>query len=272
VIVRWSDGIADDNMAEDILVELGEQIHRHPWWRARTRLTLDLLERLGVNPPSRILDAGCGWGTTLEGLEQKGYRAVGADISRRALRKLDRPGRELVELDLTQPLPASVEHFDVVLALDVIEHLDDDRAAVARLGELAHPGGVVVVSVPALPDLFTEFDAIQGHRRRYLPEGLRSAFDGTGLNVEQIFWWGSWMVPLLGRSRRKPSSKPGEASVPVYGRYLRLPPWPAPLVFRAAFALEKNRALEGKLRIGTSLFAVARRPSSTSSCRNCSDR
>jgi SAM-dependent methyltransferase len=259
VIVRWSEGLADENMAESILVELGDLIDRHPWWQARSRLTLELLKRLGIRPPARVLDAGCGWGTTLKALEQQGYQVVGADISRRALEGLDGPGRELVELDLTQPLPPGIEPFDVVLALDVIEHLDDDRAAVARLGELINPGGIVVVSVPALPDLFTEFDAIQGHRRRYVPDVLRASFEGSHLNIERVFWWGSWMVPLLRRSRGKPRSQPGESSAEVYRRYLRLPPWPAPWIFRLAFDLEQTRAIEGRLSVGTSLFAVARK-------------
>jgi SAM-dependent methyltransferase len=259
MIVRWSEGIADAHMAEDILVDLGELIRRHPWWQARADLTLDLLGRLGVSPPNRVLDAGCGWGTTLRALEARGYRAVGADVSRRALRELDGPARDLAEVDLTRPLPGGLDPFDAVLALDVIEHLDDDRGALARLGELARPGGVVVVSVPALPELFTEFDAIQGHRRRYVPESLRSAFEGTGLDVEQVFWWGEWMVPILRRTRGKPRSRPGESTAETYRRYLSLPPWPGPLVFRAAFALERGRALRGKLRVGTSLFAVARR-------------
>ena len=184
---------------------------------------------------------------------------MGADISRRALLELERPGRELVELDLTVPLPAGIEPFDAVLALDVIEHLDDDRGAVARLGELTGPGGVVVVSVPALPGLFTEFDAIQGHRRRYLPDGLGVAFDGSRLEVDRIFWWGSWMVPILRRSRGKPRSGPGESAAEVYRRYLKLPPWPAPWMFGAAFAMEEGRAIAGKLEIGSSLFAVARK-------------
>jgi SAM-dependent methyltransferase len=262
MIVRWSSGQADDNMAESILVELGALIDSHPWWQARTRLTLELLRRLEIPPPARVFDAGCGWGTTLKGLEARGYRVVGADISRRALEALDQPGRELVELDLTQPLPSGIEPFDAVLALDVIEHLDDDRQAVSRLGELVRPGGLVVVSVPALPDLFTEFDTIQGHRRRYVPEVLRSAFDGSGLTIDRLFWWGAWMVPLLRRSRGKPRSKPGESSAEIYRRYLSLPPWPAPWIFRAAFAFEQDRAIQGKLRVGTSLFAVARKTGS----------
>lgn len=268
MIRRWSEGVADRNMAEDILVELGSLIDRHPWWRARARLTKELLDRLGVSPPARVLDAGCGWGTTLEALERAGYRATGADISRRALDRLDRPGRELVEVDLTKPLPAEeVGGYDAVLALDVIEHLDDDRAAVGRLGELARPGGYVVVSVPARPDLFSEFDAIQGHRRRYLPDTLESAFQVADLELERIFWWGAWMVPLIRRSRGRPKAAVGEVTAQVYGHYLRLPPWPVPLAMQAAYAIEQPRALAGKLRDGTSLFAVARRDARTAAAR-----
>jgi hypothetical protein len=109
--------------------------------------------------------------------------------------------------------------------------------------------------------MFSEFDRIQGHRRRYVPEVLRAAFSGTGLEVERTFWWGGWLVPTLRRQRRKPlRSVPGETDSQTYGRYLRLPPWPAPLAMAALFALEQGRALDGKLASGTSLFAVARKP------------
>ena len=259
MIERWSAGVADENMAEMILVDLTPIIRRHPWWRARASLTLALLDQMDVKPPSRVIDVGCGWGTTLDAIERRGFDAVGADISRRTLDALDRPDRQLIELDLTRELPEQIDSFDAVLALDVIEHLDDDLSAVARLGELARPGGLVIVSVPALPDLWTEFDAIQGHRRRYLPETLLAAFEGTNLQVERLFWWGRWMVPILRRSRKTPRARPGESASEVYRRYLALPPWPAPLAFRAAFAIEQRPTLAGKLGVGTSLFAVARR-------------
>ena len=163
-------------------------------------------------------------------------------------------------MDLTKPLPAEeVGAYDAVLALDVIEHLDDDRAAVGRLGDLARPDGYVVVSVPARPDLFSEFDAIQGHRRRYLPDTLESAFQVADLELEQIFWWGAWMVPLIRRSRGRPKATADEPTAQAYCHYLRLPPWPVPLAMKAAYAIEQPRSLAGKLRDGTSLFAVARR-------------
>ena len=172
MITTWSQGEPDAFMPEAILTELSALIRRHPWWQARTRLVLSILERHAIPPPARVLDAGCGWGVTLEALEERGYRASGLDVSRQALERLDRPDRRLIEADLTRPFgSAAIAHaaFDAVLALDVIEHLDDDRAALASLGRLVRPGGLMIVSVPALPELFSEFDRVQGHRRRYLP-------------------------------------------------------------------------------------------------------
>ncbi|SIO66044.1 2-polyprenyl-3-methyl-5-hydroxy-6-metoxy-1,4-benzoquinol methylase [Singulisphaera sp. GP187] len=260
MITTWSEGIADGHMDEGILVATGAIVRRHPWWHARAKLTLTLLERLGIRPPAKVLDAGCGWGVTLEALEAKGYAPRGLDVSPSILAKLDRPDRRLIEADLTRPLPNDVETFDVVIALDVIEHLDDDRAAVATLGQLAKPGGgLVIVSVPARPDLFSEFDAIQGHRRRYLPDGLRRAFDETGLEVESVFWWGAWMVPILKRQRARNKAEAGESPADVYRRHLRVPIWPAPLLLKLAFAVEQPRALAATLETGTSLFAIARR-------------
>ena len=100
----------------------------------------------------------------------------------------------------------------------------------------------MVVSVPARPDLFSEFDTIQGHRRRYLPETLERAFQGADLELERTFWWGAWMVPLIRRSRGRRTARAGESIAQAYRHYLRLPPWPVPLAMKAAYALERPRA------------------------------
>jgi len=260
MIECWSRGDAGEYMPDEILVDLSEAVHRHPWWRARASLTIALLAELGVSPPSTVLDAGCGWGVTLEALEARGFHVAGMDVSRLSLDRLDRPGRRLIEADLTRPLDDRAPEFDAVLALDVIEHLDDDAGAVRRLGRLAKPGGWVVVSVPALPEMYGEFDRIQGHRRRYVPETIRAAFDGSGLEVERVFWWGRWMLPALGRQRARIRMKPGESAAEGYRRYLDLPPWPVGVLARLAFAIEEKRAIRGRLEVGTSLFAAARRP------------
>ncbi|MGO8926070.1 MAG: class I SAM-dependent methyltransferase [Limisphaerales bacterium] len=255
MIVTWSKGQPDDWMAEDLLVETVDRVRRHPWWQARAELALAVLQQHGLAPPAAILDVGCGWGVTLQALEAAGYRAAGLDVSREILELIDHPQRRLIEADLSQNPPETQSLYDGVLILDVLEHLDDDRGALSRVARLARPGAIIIVSVPALPSLFSEFDAIQGHRCRFLPETLRAAFEGTGFAVCRIFWWGAWMVPLLRWTRRKSNSKCGSASS-RYSGYLRVPPWPAPLLMRLLFAWEKRLALKDLLRTGTSLFAV----------------
>ena len=261
MITVWSQSQADEFMPEAILTELTALIHRHPWWRARTRLVLRLLKRHGVAPGARVLDAGCGWGVTLAALEQRGYRATGLDVSRQALERLNRPERHLIQADLTHAFAesqVSSSGYDVILALDVVEHIDDDQAAVTNLARLLRPGGIFIVSVPALPELFSEFDRVQGHRRRYCPDDVRGLFSRAGLHVEQLFWWASWLVPVF-RSRKRSRETPSRSPAEIYRQHLKLPPRPLDALLSAAFRWDEYRAIRGKNRRGTSLVAIARK-------------
>ena len=259
MITTWSKGPADLSISEEILVENLRRVRRHPWWLARAKLAVALLQRCQIQPPASVIDIGCGWGVNLQALEWAGYRVTGLDISRRILERIDQPNRRLLEADLNAELPAGHETFDAFLALDVIEHIDDDSAALRKMARLLRPQGLAVISVPARPDLFSEFDRVQSHRRRYLPDTLRSAFDGSDLEVQKIFWWGAWMVPVLRWMRRGQNGRrdPGSGAK-TYADYLRLPPWPAPLLMKCLYAFEQSRALKGRLKSGTSLIALAR--------------
>jgi len=137
--------------------------------------------------------------------------------------------------------------------------LDDDRAAVAGLAQLIKPGGVCILSVPALPELYSEFDRVQGHRRRYLPETLRQACSESQLRIEHVFWWGSWMVPIIRMRKSRAQADASLSPAEVYRRYLVLPSWPISLALRLAFALDHLWTLSGNASQGTSLFAIARR-------------
>lgn len=247
-------------MPEELLVETYHNVRRHPWWAARARLAISLLHHYGVLPPASVIDAGCGWGVNLEALEKAGYHVTGLDISYRILQLIDRPDRRLVEADLMQDLPVGFQSVDAVLALDVIEHLEDDRQALSRLGSMVRAGGYVIVSVPALPELWSAYDEIQGHKRRYLPATLREAFLGTNLELRDLLWWGAWMVPVLKAIRLGfgvSSSSSSSSSSQLYVKHLKVPPWPATFLLKQAFAWEHGRALAGKLKIGTSLFAIS---------------
>ncbi len=257
----WSTGDPSETMAEGILTELGQLVCNHPWWRARTRLTLALLRKNGVAPPAKVLDAGCGWGTNLLALEDRGYHVTGLDVSLRTLELLDNGRRRLILADLTKPFPDDHQVYDAVLALDVIEHLDDDADAIARLAKLCSPGGLMIVSVPALPELYSEFDSIQGHRRRYTPATLEDAFGAADIDLGRILWWGSWLVPTLRFQRRRSKQRsPSDGPIEIYREYLKLPPPTIRMVLRAAFRIENVLALSGLTRTGTSLLAIGRRP------------
>jgi SAM-dependent methyltransferase len=251
--------VARRGMPESILTTLAPTVRRHPWWRARSRLALGVLAQARVHPPSRIADVGCGWGTTLESLERAGYRATGLDIDLAALRSLAelKPTRQVAYYDLTANQDPPVREFEAVMALDVLEHLDDDVLAARRLAALAGHGATLILSVPARPELWSEFDEIQGHRRRYTSESLRATLERAGLEVNRVFFWGLWLVPILARQRKRPKSRPGDSVTDAYARYLRYPVWPASAAFDLAFRLEQRRALAGQLRAGTSLWAVA---------------
>lgn len=260
MITFWSTGTPDANMDEEILLTLRDVIARHPWWAARADLVLALLEQLRILPPTTVLEAGCGWGINLEALEAAGYRITGLDVSRNMLERLDRPDRQLIEADLSQSLPLDAPTYDCVLALDVIEHIDDDRHAAQELGRLLKPGGRAVFSVPALPELYSEFDEVQGHRRRYTAESLRECLERAGLIVQETAWWGQWMVRVLSGRKTRRRSRPGDALVDVYRRYLSLPPWPGPWAMRIMYQIDHRRTLRRQNITGTSLIAVASRP------------
>ena len=255
----WSRGDADTNMDQRILVRLAERVRAHPWWHSRTALARWLLRRERVLPPARLLDAGCGWGSTFLALESDGYRMTGSDISDQMLERLDASQRRLAVCDLTQATAVD-ETFEAVLAMDVIEHIDDDVAAARQLCRLLRPGGLLILSVPALPELYGEFDAIQGHRRRYTAETLKETLETAGFRGIRLWWWGQLIYYLIRHQRAQKKGLPGETPDQTYLRYLELPGYPLRWSMQAAFCVDRWLTRLGVCRTGTSLLAVARRP------------
>jgi 2-polyprenyl-3-methyl-5-hydroxy-6-metoxy-1,4-benzoquinol methylase len=255
----WSRGDADANMDQRILVRLAECVRAHPWWHSRTTLARWLLRRERVLPPARVLDAGCGWGSTFLALESDGYRMTGADISRQMLEQLDASQRRLAVCDLTQATTVD-ETFAAVLAMDVIEHIDDDVAAARQLCRFLHPGGLLILSVPARPELYGEFDTVQGHRRRYTAETLKETLQTAGFGGIRLWWWGQLIYYFIRHQRAQKKGMAGETPDQTYLRYLELPGYPVRWLMQAAFCADRWLTRWGVCRTGTSLLAVARRP------------
>lgn len=107
-----------------------------------------------------------------------------ADISPPALRQLRLNGGHAVHASVTA-LPFADASFDLVCAMDIVEHVEDDHAAFAELARVSRPGATFVLSVPLHPEAWTEFDAFVGHHRRYRPEELDQRLDDNGFLPER---------------------------------------------------------------------------------------
>lgn len=106
------------------------------------------------------------------------------DISGPALGKLHAQGASVV-MGLVTSLPFADSSFDLVCALDIVEHVDDEAAALEELSRVAKPGATVLISVPLHPERWTAFDDFVGHRRRYEPERLPATLARHRLEVER---------------------------------------------------------------------------------------
>jgi SAM-dependent methyltransferase len=222
----------------------------HEWLRARGRLVRALIaEQNAVDP--LVLDAGCGTGAFAASLAEQGVRVVAVDA--RLPEALD-PGVQYACTDVTA-LPFADATFDIVLLLDVLEHVRDERAALAQIARVLRPGGSLILTVPARKDLWSTRDELAGHLRRYDLEELRLALTSAGIEVLRIGFWAATTLPLLrvsrSLSRRRPTALRAEER----------PPAALNAVLRPLLDWDVSRALGAGWNTGSSLFAVGRCPS-----------
>ncbi|MBA4071942.1 MAG: class I SAM-dependent methyltransferase [Gemmatimonas sp.] len=154
----------------------------HWWWRSRERMLAGVLQRLVTQRPlRRILDVGCGDGLLFPVLARFG-EPYGVEPSSEALSP-DGPWRSRIvngHLDESYQPP---EPFDLVLALDVIEHLDDPSAFLAQVRRLVAPAGWFVATVPAFRSLWTTHDEVNHHVTRFTREEFSTLVRAHGFTV-----------------------------------------------------------------------------------------
>jgi SAM-dependent methyltransferase len=163
----------------DLIERSALDVRPHPWEEARSRFFLELLSRHhALSASTRVLDVGAGDGFFSRRLLE---RAPGAEVFAwdSAYTDDDVGALSTGGLVATRSRPAGA--FDLVLLLDVLEHVDDDRALLETARQVLAPGGRVLVSVPAWPRLFGSHDMRLRHRRRYEPSEARALLEESGL-------------------------------------------------------------------------------------------
>ncbi len=225
----------------------------HWWYVGRRRIIQSLVEKISTtlkNP--KILDVGCGTGANLKMLAAFG-KAEGVDISPQAVEFCRERGLDSVKLGAAEQLPFEDNSFELVTALDVIEHLDDDVAGLREMRRVLRRDGRVLIFVPAFMFLWGVQDDVSNHRRRYTLPGLLKAVEAAGFEVEWSSYANiSFFLPVL--VVRSVMRWLGLRAATEYGINISLMNGP----FSSLFAAERFVFKRGRLPFGVSAVCIAR--------------
>jgi len=170
-------------MDENHLLELS-LLEANYWWHVNKRqLVFRFLDSQNISK-SRILEVGCGGGLLSSLLTQAGANVIATDISINATRAAKNLGvTKSTIFDAGQPWPFKNYSFKAVIMLDVLEHIADDIACLREARRVLRRDGIAVLTVPAHPFLFSSWDKILGHHRRYSKSLLQLALRKAGFQT-----------------------------------------------------------------------------------------
>ena len=239
-------------MEHETYAGMAEHDSTHWWYCARRDVLASVIARQVKLPTeANILEIGCGTGHNLSMLTRFGrVDAVELDDYARdiATKRFDRP-----VLNAMLPELAGVPegHYDLIALLDVLEHVEDDHAALAAIRARLRPGGTVLLTVPQYPWMWTGHDAASHHHRRYTKLTLRKVADAAGLKLDMLQSFNSLLFPLavVDRAVAKVTGRQGSDDTP--------PPAPVNSLFTKIFAAERYLIGRVPMPPGLSLIALA---------------
>lgn len=233
------------------------------WWFVGRHRLVEALMRARYGVPGSpgasqrtILDIGCGTGAMSARLQKWG-RVVSADFSPLALQFSRRRGlSHLVGADAMR-LPFVSSAFDALVAMDMLEHLPDDRAALCEFFRVLKPGGRVLATVPAYPHLWSEHDIALMHHRRYIRHELSERFAAAGFHLEKLSHTMLMLYPVVAMQRRlnahKPPHDPPEAAMPIF-------PAPVNAALTSLLGAENTLARRLNFPFGLTILCIAAKP------------
>ncbi len=158
------------------------------WSKVKTKLILELVEG------GTVLDVGCGACLLSENLLKKGCNVIAIDSDRKAIEIARKKGVTGFTADITRWQTNT--KFDCIVATDVLEHIDDDKAAIRKIYAMLKPNGCFVLNVPSYKFLFGAHDVSLGHKRRYSDGELKAKLEAAGFEIECQRHWNLLALPI----------------------------------------------------------------------------
>ena len=191
----------------------------HWWFKSRRKYLLDLLK--DAPKDSKILDIGCSSGIFLKDLENLGFKPenlFGIDISEVAIENCKANGLQHCFVMDAQNITLT-ETFDIIIASDCLEHLEDDKKALKNWKSLLNIGGQMYVFVPAFMSLWSYHDTINMHHRRYTNTELKSKIQAENLEIQKASYWNFFLfLPVYGFRKMTSvfqKNKKGESDISI---------------------------------------------------------
>jgi 2-polyprenyl-3-methyl-5-hydroxy-6-metoxy-1,4-benzoquinol methylase len=231
----------------------------HFWFRWRLAAFLKQLKQIGVSieKPYRALDVGCGVGLLRNQIESSTKWIVDAtDLDLDALRRA-KPGRgRKMYYDIFDQKEQLLEAYDLIVLFDVLEHIEDTQPFIKALLRHLKTQGLLLINVPALQSLYSHFDELVGHVRRYNKRTLASEFTNLGFEMIDIRYWGMSMLPALAVRKLVIRMMSGRSTAQKIGCGLTPP---HPLAQDLFLSLMRLENVLPPAPIGTSLLMVGRK-------------
>lgn len=228
---------------------------KHWWFVTKKKIVLDTIDRFfKKDDQTKILDIGCGSGLMLNALSKIGP-TYGMDMSDEAIEF----SKEIYNGDIAQgSLPDQVPYennfFSLITALDIIEHIDRDIDSLTAMRDLLTPGGKIIITVPAYMFLWSPFDDMNEHKRRYTLTELKTKLLQTGFTIEKISYYNTLLFPIVFvvRLLNKLLNRDGASDMDI-------PSPPVNFILRKIFSFEMYLLRFLNLPFGVSVIAVVRK-------------
>ena len=175
-------------------------LDNHFWMQWRFFVFKKLLRKANISSEEslHVLEIGCGKGIFLKQMEQcTNWKIDGADTNLEALKDSAAEKSQLLFYDIMEKRKEFKHVYDIVILMDVLEHIEKTQEFLEACLFHLRPDGIIIINVPVLQSMYSVYDEIMGHFRRYNNEKLLKEFNITKISKVITVYWGITLIPLL---------------------------------------------------------------------------